>query len=171
MKSRIEELMGGGSVAATQPIDNGIRLQDDVAEAKPLKGLRISNDKSSVKRPPPKLDIQANAAKILASQEIQSKLGWELTTKLLSMFKDKTLKENKDNPYLEAEAGVLKDYVDFVRLINSDETQEEGIGTVGFTIAIAKCALLQRDRLNEVEYEMSLLKKELNQLKLNQENK
>jgi hypothetical protein len=160
MKSRIEELMGGGTVSASDQFD------DEDVEVRPLKGLKLSNNNSSVKRPPPKLDIQANASKILASQEVQSKLGWELTTKLLAVFKDKTLKENKDSLYIDAETGVLKDYVDFARLINSDEHQEEGLGTLGFSIAIVKCALLQRDRLNEVEYELSLLKKELNQIKV-----
>lgn len=131
------------------------------------KGLKINNSKSKIKPPPERIDITSNTQKILSDIEFQNKLGWSLTLRLLSIFKDKKLQENKSQADKDNEMQVLMDYVEFAKLINNDQQQEEGLGSITFLIAISKCALLQRDQINEQGKLIDDLRKKISILEAN----
>jgi len=133
--------------------------RQEVVEAKNLKGLKINNSNSEISKPIPRIDPEKNAKAILSSHQEQHKAAWGLTTKLLSIFKDKTLQENKSHKEKEEEGLALLDFAKFAMLINGDEKQPEGNGSVSFAVAIVKCALIQRDRINELEFEVFNLSK------------
>ncbi len=162
MVSRIQDLITGKS--HSQQSESEAHEFDDQADARLIKNLKINNSTSTVKKTSPPIDIEANAQKILSNQEEQRNLTIKLTSQLLALFKDQTLLENKDIRAKEAEERILKDYVAFARLINNDESQEEGLGSIGFSIAIVKCALIQRDRINELEYNIKNLQREVKTL-------
>jgi len=152
----IKDLIGDGAAG------RGSFCDDPVVENK--KGLKINNSKSRIKAVPERIDISSNAQHILADREFQNRIGWNLTSRLLAIFKDKKLQENKTQTEKEDESMLLQDYVKFAHLINNDQTQEEGLGTIAFSVAIVKCALLQRDEINEQSRNISVLSKRLSAL-------
>jgi len=128
------------------------------------KVLKIDNSKSKIKKPPERIDVTANANKILSDINFQNKLGWNLTSRLLSIFNNKKSQENKSQSEKDVENQVIMDYVEFAKLINSDEDQDEGLGSIVFAIAIVRCNLLQRDQINNQGKEVDTLKKRINML-------
>ncbi|MFZ4795866.1 MAG: hypothetical protein ACOYMA_00135 [Bacteroidia bacterium] len=151
--------------------DDAFEFNDEV-EIKSNKTLKINNSKSSV----PQQNIQTpninnNISKILESEEEQKKIAFTLTTKLLSMMRDKTLDENKDKISRDEEKKVISEYVNFARLINSDPSKEESLGTLSLVTAMTRCVLVQRDRINELEYESQKLRKAVEKLLVKEASK
>ena len=151
--------------------DDAFEFNDEV-EIKSNKTLKINNSKSSV----PQQNIQTpninnNISKILESEEEQKKIAFTLTTKLLSMMKDKTLDGNKDTISRDEEKKVISEYVNFARLINSDPSKEESLGTLSLVTAMTRCILVQRDRINELEYESQKLRKSVEKLLVKEASK
>jgi hypothetical protein len=137
---------------------------DDDSGFENKKGLKINNAKSNIPKPPERIDVISNAQKILADIEFQNKMGWNLTSRLLSVFKNKKLQQNKSEEEKQAENQVLLDYLEFAKLINNDQNQEEGMGSVVFSLAIVKCALLQRDQINEQGKMIDILERKVKML-------
>ena len=151
--------------------DDAFEFNDEV-EIKSNKTLKINNSKSSV----PQQNIQTpninnNISKILESEEEQKKIAFTLTTKLLSMMKDKTLDGNKDTISRDEEKKVISEYVNFARLINSDPSKEESLGTLSLVTSMTRCILVQRDRINELEYESQKLRKSVEKLLVKEASK
>jgi len=134
---------------------------DEDIKLKNTKAVKLSNENSIIKPSPPLPNIAQNAQKILSSNEEQKKIAFDLTTRLLGMIKDKTLDENKDPKSRDAEKQILSEYAAFSRLINSDPNQEDCIGTLTFVMSIARCMMIQRDRINECEYRVIQLNNKL----------
>jgi len=126
------------------------------------KTVKLDNSKSSVPENPPKLeDFRTKVNEILSHEEEQKKVAFELTKKFLGLFKDKTLDEQKNPKDRDAEKNIIRDLVDFARIINSDSNQEEDLGTISFLITLARALISERDRANEIEYALVQTKKEL----------
>jgi len=160
----IRDLLGGNDAPKT-PVSGTIRSFGDEEPAfENKKGLKIDNSKSTVKAEPERIDVTANAHRILNDREFQNRLGWNLTARLLAIFKDKKLPENKTKIEKDNEIQVLQDYTQFATLINNDQTQEEGIGSTAFAVAIARCALVQRDQINEQGRMIDILSRKLKAL-------
>jgi len=135
---------------------------DDAPEIKQIKTVKLNNDNSKINNQQPLPNIRENIDKILANEQEQMKVAFQLTGKLLSIIKDKVLDENKTLVEREAERKVFSEYSDFARIMNSDEKkQEDGLGTLSFIMALSRCILLQRDRINEMEYQVVKFGKEL----------
>jgi len=136
-------------------------FDDEECKFENKKSLKINNSKSSIEPPPERIDVLANAQKILNDREFQFKLGWNLTSRLVGVFKNKKLQENKTQNDKDNEMAVLQSFMDFAKLINNDQTQEEGLGSITFMIAITRCTLLQRDQINEYSHELDILRKKV----------
>ena len=156
MASKIKQLLNNSN--ENQPNNKPHEFVDNV-ELKQTKTLKINNEHSSVKVAPALPNVRENINKILASEEEQKKTVFTLTTKLLSIIKDKVLDENKDPSARDEERRVFSEFANFATIINSIETYDEGYGTLSYVSAIARCILLQRDRINELEYETVKLRK------------
>lgn len=154
MASKIMQMLNN-----VEPNRNEAHDFDDEANVKATKSSKLDNKKSTVKQAPPLPNIRENANKIMANDEEQKKIAFNLTTRLLSLIKDKTLDENKDLNIREEEKQVLSEYANFSRLINADPNKEDGLGTLSYVTALARCLLLQRDRINELEYKVIQLEK------------
>jgi hypothetical protein len=143
----------------------GAAAADDDSEDQvyvPKKTVKLDNSASTV-RPnlPPPDNFRENIQKILTEEEEQKRVGFELTQKFFGLVKDKILDETKDTRYREYEKSTIRDLIDFARLINSDQNQEENIGTMSFVLALARAILMQRDRINQIDYDNQQLKKEI----------
>jgi len=131
-------------------------------EIKSKKGLRINNAKSSIPNPIPKpQDFRDNISKVLNEEEEQKKIAFEIANRFINALKDKTLDSNKNVTIRKSEKQAIMDMIDFARLINSDEQQEENLGTMSVVSTLLKAIFIQRDKINENEYKIAKLETEL----------
>ncbi|MCZ2224478.1 MAG: hypothetical protein LC122_12715 [Chitinophagales bacterium] len=82
-----------------------------------------------------------------------------LSLKYKKMLEDKTLVQNKNQLNLEIESDVLRQLVDLGTRINNDQNEQEGMGSMTLIILLLKCNLLLRDKINDLEYKLSLIQK------------
>jgi len=149
-------------------------FDDDEENVKPKKGLKINNANSSVPDPPPKVqNFRDNINEILNEEEKQKKLAFDIAHRFMMVLKDKTLDANKNVVVRQGEKQSIMDLIDFARLINSDENQEDNIGTMSIISTLIKAVLIQRDRINEIEYKLSKTESEVSSMsrKLAEKNK
>lgn len=83
----------------------------------------------------------------------------DLSSKFIKVLGDKTLKENKNIFAVELEKEILSQMVNLAVEINNDPYESEGMGSMGWITLLLKICLAQRDRLNKLEYTISLLEK------------
>jgi len=125
-------------------------------------GLKINNDKSLFKQEKSqKIDFRQRVNDILKKEDEQKQLSFELNSKYQQILKDKTLDSEKTSSIRDSEKEIIKDLIDFSRIINSDEQQTEDIGTISLLVVLLRNLLLQRDRINELEFVHNKTLKEL----------
>jgi hypothetical protein len=79
------------------------------------------------------------------------------------MSEDKTLAQNKGGIADDVEREIRQDLIQLALDLNNDENEEDnGKGSVIALSAMTKILLVYRDRLNELEYQLLQLKRELN---------
>lgn len=165
MKGKIKDILEKSRKSKTE--EDYLREESEVVPENYSKGVKLDNNKSKIKKQSPPLDIQQNAYKIINDNEEQKRIAWELTSRLLSLFKDKTLNENKDTEMRDEESKVLSDFTEFARIINTSPNEEDSLGSISFIIALARCMLIQRDTINELHRELFLLRKDIDLQKIN----
>lgn len=163
MKGKIKDILEKSRKSKTE--EDYLREEQEQIPETYSRNLKIDNKKSQIKVEAPPVDIKQNAYKIINDKEEQKKIAFELTSRLLSLFKDRTLAENKDIKVKEAEQQILMDFTEFARLINTSPDEEESLGSISFIIALARCMLIQRDTINEMHRELYVLRKELERSK------
>jgi len=84
----------------------------------------------------------------------------ELAVRFLKILADKTLKENKNIFTTEIEKEVLSKMTALAVEINNDPHEQEGMGSMGWITLLLNVCLIQRDRLNKLEYEIAKLKQQ-----------
>lgn len=160
MKGKIKDILEKNRKSKTE--EDYLREQSEPIQDFNPKGLKVNNIKSQVKPTElPRIDIKENAYKIINDKEEQKNIAFNITSRFLGLFKDKTLDENKDSKMREDEIKVIADFTEFARIINTSPNEEDSMGSIGFIIAIARCMLMQRDNINELSREVFLLRKEL----------
>ena len=85
----------------------------------------------------------------------------KLSKQYTYFIKDTKLSETKGPIQLELEASIPKELADLILLLNNDESQPEGIGSVGGILLLLKCNLIQRDIINELRYRVHTLENKL----------
>ena len=125
------------------------------------KSLRIGNAASTVKTPPVKIEnFRKRIDQILESEEEQKRTGLILIQSFFKMIDEKTLDATKTAAIRENEKQVIKDIMDFARLLNSDENQvEENYGSMSLFQVLFLSLVKQRDRINTLEYKLEKLSK------------
>jgi len=136
---------------------------DDDSEYVSKKGVRLDNTKSNVPKAPPKSeDFRNKVNEIINEENEEKRVGFELTKKYLDTLRNKSLDQTKTQEQRDQEISAVKDLIDFARLINSSPRHEEDdLGTIAVLITLAKALLVQRDRINELDFMCSNLKKEI----------
>jgi hypothetical protein len=92
------------------------------------------------------------------AQEVNKKLeGYgkrasELVAQFKKLMDDKTLPQNKNQFASEIEKEVISNMINLAIEINSDENEIEGMGSVGWIALILKYLLVQKDKINQLEY-------------------
>ncbi len=147
------------------PEDTGAHgFADEEPQIQTKRGLKISNSKSSIKEVPKIDDFRKRVNEILSQEDEQKKLAFELMSQFQNYLKDKTLDASKDANVRANELKSIENLIDFSRIINSDENQQEDLGTISLFITLYRALFSQRDRINELEYQQTKMAKEVGNL-------
>lgn len=125
---------------------------------------KVSAQKSIFDTLPKKPNQEDFEKKVAAAQE---KLGGykqkasELAVQFKKIMDDKTLPQNKNVFSIEVEREVLSKMIQLAVDINNDPDEQEGMGSLSWITFLFKLVLSHRDRINSLEYQISLLEKKL----------
>lgn len=130
------------------------------------KGLKITNEKSTIPVPPtPNGDALKQAATEVVNRiEDYKKRSWDLGIKFKGLMESSVLPENKSALIKDLESEVLGQLVQLATDINNDEAQPEGTGSVALNQLIMKMLLLQRDICNQQKFRIEQLEKQVSSL-------
>jgi hypothetical protein len=123
---------------------------------------KVSTQKSIFDGMPKKQTAEEFDNKVHAVQERMTghkKRAAELTASFNKIMTDKTLRENKNLISNELEKEILVEMMKLAVEINNDPLEQEGMGSLSWIALLFKTCLSQRDRINKLEYALSLLQK------------
>lgn len=142
---------------------------DDEVPKTPKVKLKNQNKPSIFDSMPKPVSKDANfkeaAAANSRSNDYKQK-AVDLSIRYKKLLEDKTLDFNKAQSSSEEENLVIRDMVNLAIEINTDELELEGMGSIGVITLLLKMLLLQRDKINKLEYVCSTFDKEIKALKL-----
>lgn len=131
----------------------GVKLKNKAAE-------KVAEDKLAREEYMRKFDERAD--KTIKHYNDQGSRAIEIISRFLKMIEDKTLAQNRGGIANDVEREIRQDLIQLALDMNNDEAEEDnGKGSVVALSAITKVVMLYRDRLNQLEYELSLLKGDL----------
>ncbi len=90
------------------------------------------------------------------AQEIMS-----LSRTYMGFIKNKTVRENKSPIEDDLEKETVQKLIQISMELNNDDTQPEGIGSLGLINLLFRSVLAQRDIINNLEYRYELLNRKL----------
>lgn len=132
-------------------------------EAKPAKkGLKISNKEQSTQPKP--VDFEEKVEQFMSDKQARNKAMIDLAQQFVGLVKDRTLSNNKGLVAKDVEQQVVSELTSAALVINQDDSEAEGYGSIALINLLFKTALLQRDKLNSLEFELQNLKKKLSSL-------
>ena len=124
--------------------------------------LKISNKGSMVDALPKKPSKEAFEQKATEVNDTLNSYGIrasDLALRFKRVLDDKTLTQNK-NPFQQAaESELLNGLVQLSIDMNTDQAEIEWMGSVGLSALLLKTAIIQRDKINELEYKIFLQEK------------
>ena len=143
-------------------------FQDVNKEVTATKGVKIKSraarerEEALAAQAEYKKKFEARADQTIAHHNEQSKKAVESVSSFIKMCQDKTLRQNRgaiaDNVEREVRQGLIQLALD----LNNDENDpDNGKGSVVILSALSKIILDYRDRINELEYELKVLKNQI----------
>jgi hypothetical protein len=137
--------------------------EEDPKEFVPKLGLKQVNGPKSMfdgkPRKPTQQQFQQQVQEVQEKQSGYKKRASELFIQFNRMMVDKTLPENRNIFNIESEKEVLQNMLQLAEEINNDPNEKEGMGSLTWITLLFKTCLSQRDRLNELEYSITVLQK------------
>jgi hypothetical protein len=127
-------------------------------------GLKINNENSSVASPPAQSAqqvLEAKAEKAMEKIDEFKMRTLELATKYKTLFDSKVLAPNKTQLIKDAEREVITNLVKLALEMEADDLQPIGQGSTSLLSLTMNIMLLQRDRMNELEFRIDRAEKEL----------
>lgn len=139
----------------TQEEKRRLPFQDD-SERSTKSNLKINNESSAVSAPGPtqKQRFDSVAEQVHARSEEYKKQAYELGKKFIRMVEDKILPENKGPTAKSVESQIINELLMLGVAMNTDQTQEEGMGGIGIVTLLIKGMLYQRDRINNLQWRL-----------------
>lgn len=141
---------------------------DDIPPTKSKVGIKLNNSQSIVSKnkKPSTEEFHKKAQEANKKTLAYTDRAKDLSVKFIKLLEDKTLLENKNTVLLDLEKEIISDLVGLGIDINSDENELDGMGSIGLTSLIFKCLMRQRDRINNLEYNLYLLDKRVKKIEL-----
>lgn len=145
--------------------------EEEIEIAAPKKsGLKkVSSQKSIFDDMPKKPTKQDFEKRVKDTQEKLSgyrAAGAELSKKYISILQDKTLKQNKSVFAKDMEKELISSMVQLAIDINNDPDEQEGMGSLSWITLLLKVCLSQNNKINDLEYKISLLEKKTDSVAL-----
>lgn len=135
--------------------------EDNVEEKRTKSGVKnVSSQKSIFENKPKKPTFDSfkqTVAQVEENKSVYRKRANELASSLLELMNDKTLAANKNIIQKDVERETLSNLLKLAEEINNDENENEGTGSLFLNTLLFKCILLQRDKINALEYGVSKL--------------
>lgn len=133
---------------------------DSVSESK-IKIKKVSSQKSIFDGIPKKSSYEEFSKKVDSVQEKNNShkiKAAELSSQFYKVLNDKTLRENKTIFSKSIEKDLLLELINLSIEINNDQFEKEGMGSLTLITLLFNSLLLQRDKINNLEFELSKLK-------------
>lgn len=125
-------------------------------------GLKISNKNSKfTKAADDQNNFEQLAGDLIAQKNERNKKALELAGQFISSLKDKTLIQNKSELAKNIEKDTCGKLIKLSLEINNDGSELEGMGSTAIINLLLKTTLLQRDIINELDYKISRLEKNI----------
>lgn len=128
------------------------------------KGSKLDNSKSMFANKPKKPTQKEFEQSINESQKRNLDYK-ERATELVSSFRktldDKVLPQNKSVFSLDAEKELLQKLVNLGVDMNTDPHEDEGMGSMGLIGLLFRSLLIQRDKINNLDYTVNKLEKQV----------
>lgn len=140
---------------------------DDKNQPRNFKGLKTDNSKSVINSIPKKVSQEEFLNKAKSVNEKLNKYGeraTDLALKFKKILEDKTISQNKGILAQEAEREVLNSLVDLGIDMNVDEHEEDGMGSIGLIVLLFRSLMIQRDKINQLDYNLFMLNKQFKTL-------
>lgn len=118
-------------------------------------GLKISNEKSilnTIPRKPSKEEFEKKAAAVNEQLNSYTDRAAELSIQFKKVLEDKTLLQNKTILSTDLEREVIGKLTQLGIDMNTDENEKEGMGGIGLIALLFRSILIQRDKINSLEY-------------------
>ncbi len=135
-------------------------------------GLKnVSSQKSildSIPKKPTQSDLNQKVKSVTQSLNQNKVKVTELASQFVKSIQDKTLANNKTIFQKDLEKELIQNMVKVAAEINDDPAEsQDGMGSLGWITVLLKVCLSQRDRINELEYNLLQVKKQSDPSNLN----
>jgi len=146
-------------------------FRDDESDSLPEgnTGLKISGNKSRYAKDPDEQkstteDFENAVAGMKNNEmEVKNRIA-DASTKYRALIRDRTVSENKSPLKASLEKEVVKELSDLGLQLNNDQSRPEGIGSIGLCNLLMQINFQQRDRINNLAYEVVKLKRIIEKL-------
>ena len=132
--------------------------EEDPKEFVPKSSLKkVTGQKSMFDgkpKPPTQQQHQQNVQASLDKKTGYNKRAADLFIQFSKAMADKTLLQNRNIFNTETERELQQDMVKLAMDINTDEMEEDSMGSLTLIICLMKTCFSQRDRMNELEYSL-----------------
>lgn len=129
-------------------------------------GLKnVSSQKSifdSMPKKPSQEEFNKKIQKIQDNSQLYKNKTADLAVQFFKAMADKTLRQNKNMFQIDMENELLKNMVALAQEINLDSEEPESDGSLSLITILMKTCFNQRDKINRLEYAISLLDKKTN---------
>lgn len=135
----------------------------DPEDRDPRVGVKKSAQKSMFEgkpKPPTPQEFQERVQKAEDKKSGHKQRAADLYLQFQKTVADKTLPQNRNILSRDAEREMLQEIMQLAMDINNDQQEQEGMGSLTCITFLFKTILFQRDKINELEYQVvSLTKK------------
>jgi hypothetical protein len=148
------------------PFDEEDNDQPSV-QSKKLGLKNVSTQKSifdGIPKKPTQDDLDQRVKKVQERASGYKAKAAELALQFNKSMTDKTLPQNRNLFQQEMERDLLKQMIELAVDINNDPNEKEGMGSLSWITLLLRTCFSQRDKINRLEYAMSLLEKKFDSL-------
>lgn len=144
--------------------------EEESQELAPKTGLKNVSSQKSIfdDRPkrPTQDDLNKKVNQIQERKSLNQTRAAELSAQFSQLLNDKTLKQNKSVFAKEMERELLTKMVQLAIDVNNDQSEQEGMGSLSWIVVLFKACLFQRDKINQLEFNLSQLDKKIDSIAL-----
>jgi hypothetical protein len=121
------------------------------------KGVKLKNKQNNVAHT--QVEFEQRAKEFMSDKQERNKTVLSLAQEFMTLIRDRTLPQNKSVMAKDIEQQTVVKLANAALIINQDDSEAEGMGSIAMINLLFKVVLAQRDKLNELEYELAQLKK------------